>query len=346
MSEPREPSSHKMPDAKVIEGIYSEVLQHNRENTGVRAAIATTLSGMIEHGSTLDDDPDQEAVNTLSMDQTVNPAVEQRLSESEVVGDLVMWSSDGPMKDVGLRIDALGKHNPNKSVYGQELTPHVDSPQRFVSFLETLTPDDVSEGTSLRRLATDILNLSVEMVRLTYAQETRGMLAPMSDEEIQTVGDNQLQTFAIVAAQYERLGLGDTAEFARMDEYARRWGEGVLPEYIFAEYRAYLHPDIQGYGPASWQKDVTPTGFEDRWDEAVKFVLGMKQDPTKANFAEEVRISLLASIQEAKVWMVEKLEQGTDKEYMERLRTKFDDTIAWAEVRLAALATTESQEDR
>ena len=326
MHEPtQEPGASVFPSIDTISSIYDEVLIHNRENTGLGAGFKALFGAIVESAEPIElNEGDALSTATNSITGKVNDQMRQSAEEGELQGDLVAWSADGPMSDIGLRINASGTYLAVGSINGQEkerasasaLEPWLDSPTKFAGFLGTLDRDSVAENVPIRKLTTDVLVGLTKTINLAYRPSPEQLL--VSSSELAEAGEAQLRAFATIAGAYEDLGLADTEEFERLAEYTRRWGEGVLPDYLIAEEKAYLSPDIQGFGPSKWQTDMVPGKFEERWDEAMRFVEYLLQDSQKQAFGLEVKASLEASLEDVKAW-AENPPTHYNEEYMNNI---------------------------
>lgn len=326
MTDP-EATSPQFPSREDISGVYTEVLEYNRKHTGFGGIFSTVLATTIEAGDAEDAlGPDAEATDIY---KAVRKAMDERTQETDLHGDLVAFTSDESMATVGLRLEPTGSYlaSGDERASSRELEARVDSPKRFSDFLGTLDAAQVKEDESFRKLTSDVLGSMAKTIQAVYAPDPgKLLLGGRQQTEIERIGEGQLQAFSILADSYEALGLDDTSAFKRMSEYTKRWGVGVLPDYLVAETKAYLEPDIQGWGPASWQKDISPEKLAERWDEAMDFVRYLRQDSKKAAFADEVYTALEASMGQAQNWMNTPEEQsaGYSAEYLQPVKQELE----------------------
>lgn len=330
MKNTHESQNPGFPTQQEVSAVYTEVLEHNRVNTGFGAMLGTILGAVIEeeeispsgHSEVVSDD----------VHSVIDQRLEERKQETDLQGDLINLTSDTTMVAIGLRLESTGMHvsGKDKAVSSRELEPHIDSPERFSEFLGTLKGEHVKEDESFRKLASDSIGNIVKKVQAIYTPEPgKLLLGEQQNAELEKLGEEQLRAFSIVSGSYESLGLNDTPDFQRMSEYTKRWGEGVLPDYLVAESRAYLQPDVQGWGPASWQKDINPEKLAERWDEAMDFVRYLRQDSKKTTFAEEVFHTLDESLEQALSWMVSpEKDSGYSEEYIKPVAAELDKVAA------------------
>lgn len=292
----------QFPSLETVSGIYTEVLAHNRENTGVGALFKAMVGNLVTVET-----PDEESdgiTNQVNLQEAVSADTTEALAGTDLAGDLVTFSADSSMSAIGLRLapkdDVIVDGRTGGRASTAELKPFLDSPTKFAGFMGSLDVDTAKQDTSFRRLAGDVLAELVGDVKSMNTVAAEQLLDSAESDMSGQATEVSLQAFATIMSDYERLGLAETAEFEQMSAYVQRWGEGVLSEYLFVEQKAYLKPDIQGFGPASWQKD--PNGLKDRWDEALGFVAVLGQDPRTAQLGHEVSAALEAALDKAIVW--------------------------------------------
>lgn len=329
MHEPtQEPSKPTSPSVETVASIYDEVLAFNRENTGFAAGFKTMFNAILASSDILDEEQSASGTDTVKDTLAAEDQAEQLVSEialaGDLQGDLVAWTSDGPMGEIGIRISAgdtflaaQSTDGESERVSARALEPWLDSPGKFARFLANVEPQQVAEHKGIQKLTSDVVAGISRMVRKAYKKPENGHASAV-DEQLVEVGESQLGAFASIAGEYERLGLDHTEEFKQVSAYVKRWGEGVLPEYLVAEEKAYLSVDAQGYGPSNWQRD--PANLMERWDAAIEFCDGLLADPRTKSFGEEVRKKLLSSLQEAVSWS-EQPENTEGKPYLSGVHT-------------------------
>lgn len=215
------------------------------------------------------------------------------------------------------------------------LVPTIANTELFKEFLGTIKPEEIDLKQDQFLLTAVLANLE-RTVSTYFDPREREEFSDEEQEALTQHGEDALRTFVSIAPEYKRLGLdaeslrqkyaekpegtghyrlpddapqeqkdekaahdaydrghGLAKTYQTMEDYVTYWGRDVLPEYIVANQGQYLRPpEEQQFGPAQWHTD----NFERNWGYAKEFVDGLDQEDRTKEFGQEVRQSLLHSL--------------------------------------------------
>ena len=146
-----------------------------------------------------------------------------------------------------------------------EMRLNIKDRSQFSSFLKGLEINQVTETPLNHHLKslTDILNQQI-----------------LDNYNLQEPDDNTLSFLGSldnIVSEYNRLGLKEEAQ--TMEEYLTHAREGNLREFIALRTSGLMQEPNKGFGPADWQKDASPTYLKNHWDEAIRLLRTLRNNP-------------------------------------------------------------------
>lgn len=323
-------SQYPAPSLEEILSAHADICEHNDTHTGL-AAVFRSLAGSILKGAqeasgSNDESSEQAGFMPFDDPEVLSKRIQQGTQESVLEGDMhadiqEILHSETFMR-AGITLAPIGEYVTSESGAARtskELVPLVTNSALYTEFLQTLSQDDVRSEQARAFLCDIVANLS-KVVDTAYDRNVRTTVPEELYMQAREVGEDVMRTFVEINYEHERLGVGSeglrqlyeeslsnssddfTANRQRrnhlkayegMQKRIDYWGRGLLTEYIVAEKEQYLTPpDEQRFGPSQWQMD----GGQYRWKQALDFVDELEQQDYTKLFADEVRESLLTSV--------------------------------------------------
>jgi hypothetical protein len=184
----------------------------------------------------------------------------------------------------------------------------------FLSFLETLKPEQIEEGT-LKLNLDRIPMVLVPKIQFTYC------LNKPTEETIQLY-----EAVKDIIKQYKRLGMASSIR--ELECYLNHAIHGDLTEYERIEAEDLLSEPGHSFGPGDWQRDSTPEDLEWLWYRALEFLDETKANPRAQELYQQLARHLLKCVEIAIKYMEsdecdtpEQIEMSEQKkEYLDYVR--------------------------
>lgn len=267
--------SSEIPTASEISAAYSETLDHNKKHSGLGAAFATVLKATLKNAKELDSETSEDII---ALDEAIDEEKEATTVEGEMNASILDLMNENLFAKIGVKIYPSGGNTGNLTM--SELKPHLIplAGGLYADFLKTLArPEDAS----INRLLTDIDG--------SLARELHGAVNNFYEFQDEAHKEefiqSRMQTFEPAIDEYERLGI-DT----KTGEYVKRWGQGVLAEYIEADKIGML-TDF----PKVWHLD----GTKYNWMDVIPYLARLEQDERTQPLAEELKEHLAKLVDES-----------------------------------------------
>ncbi len=227
----------------------------------------------------------------------------------------------GTLATLGLSLEPVSGKKATMFSLGEkagegEMRINVSNRNRFNSFLGVLTPELVEE-TGLKP--------SLESLSGVLAQQI------FDHYNLRNPGDEMLELFGglgNIVDQYKRLGMSDAVE--SLGAYLVHARQGDLREFVSIERNGLLSEPGKYFGPADWQKDSSPEGLEDSWNNALAILEAVKSNPKARELYEKLRGHLSECIKIARTDM-ESLEY-----YSPEAKEKLKNILGSSQVLLSA----------
>lgn len=298
---------------------YGSVLEHNSKLTGMGGLMAKIAIGLSK----------DESVQSSILDFSQDAKTSQELQEI-VYGDL--------FTRIGITLVPVGQAITNsigQETTGKKLVPMIDNLTLFKEFVQSVESLDISSSTE--KFFADIIDSLIFQSKFVLVAATKS--DERLQQIFAETGEDALRRFADLEPEFERLGLDDAslqarllscskelnehlenldgarpspevkqeleerrnikrrlAQYKSMKNRVDYWGRNVLTEYIIAEQSELLTPPSeQGFGPYRWHTD----GGQYLWKQTIEFVNRLEADERTKQFAQEVKASLVDSLDAA-----------------------------------------------
>lgn len=244
------------PSLEAVTTAYSDILEHNREHTGMDAALRGVLKGVVESPEVIDMDG-QDTPIPVDTHDTYEGSVEEGLEEELVEGDM-----DAELQDIfhndtflrtGIRVAPFGEYGANgegKAVTSTELVPMIENTSLFIEFLGKLEPEDVKDEAAEAFLSDAVANLS-KVVDVCFDTDKQEDLSDEERAQLAEAGENALRTFAAIDSEYARLGIDGAAMRERVEDISEElsdflnYGGGVVPAEISTEHKQHRKNQVK-----------------------------------------------------------------------------------------------------
>lgn len=199
-----------------------------------------------------------------------------------------------PLSKLGLGLDhkrnafIIAGHNNNESELA-DICLH-DGP-RFISFLEALQEQPISAELSLA--LQNICSAFINQIKVEY---------DLSDSN----NDNLLELFGSLDKIIQKLEGLENADSdlkhltIKLREILTIARSGYLREQVLVDRNYLFNPIGEGFGPSTWVGDTNTEQYESKWENALRVLEVVSQNPRAAELFETVRSHLLASVIYAK----------------------------------------------
>ncbi len=145
-----------------------------------------------------------------------------------------------------------------------EMRINIKDGRRFLSFLQALSPDAISE-TELKENLHSLSDTLAQQIFNGYD------LKDPSDEALQLFG-----SLESIVNEYNRLHIAGTE---RLETYLMHSKRGDLREFILVQSQGLLSEPGKYFGPADWQKDASPEYLNGRWDTPLAILKMARENP-------------------------------------------------------------------
>ena len=203
-----------------------------------------------------------------------------------------------------------------------EMRMNLVNGSRFMHYLQALAPDRITE--SQRN------GLRVIVESLTKQLAEKYELGAEDERLLELFG-----SLSQIIEEYRRLGREDDLGHSidKLEEYLAVAREGYLREYIEAEQKGLLDtPQMETFGPARWHTDSTMKYYEEHWDDAIRTLERIGQNPKAREFAKTVVDRLRRSLEYARGDITQR------RDYFEQYDEKIDERLALIDGYLQYLA--------
>ena len=245
MIDPKDPEKINItPSLEEVTTAYSEVVEHNEQYTGVRAAFRNITNGLI-------------ADTVLGHDEEPEIRPDESTEEHSVVveGDMdaelqEMFHGD-TFARVGIKLYPVGGETirtfEGKRAASTELEPIVTNTQLYLDFLRQQTKEVVNRQDDNFKLMADVLKTLLKVIGISYTEGAKDQ--PGSELLIQN-GDDALRTFIAIDEQYQRLVLDKPSLYVEylqapqsgfLDESWRNKRKAEEYQATYQELQAYIH---------------------------------------------------------------------------------------------------------
>lgn len=262
------------PPFEEVSAAYGEVLEYNREHTGIRPAIRRSMEVVFKHavGEGTEDD---------SKDKT---------AEADMQGEIQEIIHEEVFMHAGIKLVPLGSYSVegNDRIAGKALVPSVVNVGLFKDFLSKVGPEQVSEDSGAALLVDVALQLK-KLIVMGFTDD--GTIGDAQSAEAIEVSEEALRTWDAISDEYKRLGFsasvleraagsisddlkqfndtasgGDTLPealadedrenkstlrylsiFSTLEDAVDYWGQGILPEFIRASEMGLFRKEDRRY---------------------------------------------------------------------------------------------------
>lgn len=174
----------------------------------------------------------------------------------------------------------------------------LEDPDKFLSFLKALEKKEVE---SSRDKATEALlsKIGYDMFLQIYQHYNNYQV----DERVPQI---EIRLSAIIS-RYKNLGIraksGETDRTEDLETYARYADQGILGEYVVANYSGLLYkPNDEKNSSATlanWRNDIGSKLVQSRWEKAISILEQLRSNPKAIELMQEVKNNLSACINAA-----------------------------------------------
>lgn len=259
-----------------VASLFSDMESYNRQfSAGVM--LARMLMSQIEANGA-----DENGKNE-QLSQTIPTLVEE--GSNQQVNAFFLVSKHKQLGDsIGLSLEPTsGKSQAIFSEDGQvgigEMRVNVTDQEHFTSFLEVLTPEQLTNA-SLRSGFESVARLLTKQILDKYD------LNMPEDEAIQL-----FMGMEKIIAEYQRLGMDKAVQ--QLGVYLEHGRIGDLREFVSCEEKNLFAEPGKSFGPGDWHKDSSPDLLEGRWNGAINALELAYGNPRAKALAEQLHSHLL-----------------------------------------------------
>jgi len=237
-------------------------------------------------------------------------------SESSMVDfDLISSVQSDELEAMGIRV--FDEHAPDYRIlktydaeglinYPASLAMVIHDTGMFTDTVSNLQPND--DNLELTNIAVNtLLNVSAAIVREAYGSSLNGKTELQRD--VQKLADIHIGMFVGIGGMLAAKGMDGGFGYTQLSEYIARNVGGTLPDYLGAEEHGYLNGPDQ-YGPASWQRDITPENLLMRWQRAQDYLLSIRDREEPSIFYSELFDKLRTDFDVSMGWIANRSEQN------------------------------------
>lgn len=262
-----------------LEAVFSNVQSHNAEfSFGAMLAkgILSTHDKKDQKSSTFS--------STLSYESDRSKALGETLGIIHADSFAPIGISLNAVSDTGVRILTQ-----DEEIEATQVMLGIQNTDNFLSFLkslETLNKEELSERTVSSLVGKVGYDLFIQIYQHYNNITKNENVVPLT------------QRLDAIVAEYRKLGIkaqdeGKPDRLGDLEVYSQYAKQGVLQEYITTDRRSLLvKPDEKGFGPAQWQGDTTPSGLQERWEQAVQTLSDLKSNPRANDLYSQVKSNL------------------------------------------------------
>ena len=333
-------SPNELPSYQEVTDAYAQIVEHNKRHTGFGSIAGAIARAIIKSDS-------REAVGDDRSHDNASDPVEEELKTTKVEGDMSGEIQEiihqAIFKSVGLKLVSLGSEwiaSSGVDATSAKIDFEIEDIELFSKFLGTIDPEDVVIGPN--QLIPSILTNLQRRISWAYSNNVPEDQQAVSEK----YGEEALRSFLTIEPDIERLrldseslrerfpqkpkgrgwlrlGAGASDEnkvekaahdeydnameiaenYDLLQQYVEYWGRDLLPEFI--ESGLYLvEPAKQEFGPSQWHID----GGEHYWRHALDCVDRYESDDRTKSYGEEVKASLIRSLDSA----IKDLQSGSE----------------------------------
>lgn len=258
------------------------LLKKYNEQFGMGATVGRMFNSLLE---TEDEERQFEERETTSLeDQKVEELMSFEEMNAKAQGILTRTGLEfQPVKASWFVTGSEGTH------LGQEMRLDLKNGKQFVSYLETLNPDTITESQSggLKEIASVLTKQLTESYDLTDAEDERLL--------------ELLGNLSKIVDEYKRLDKGQelTKSVSPLGEYLVLARKGTLREYREAEKLHLNKPFINEGFILRWQTDASPKFLQEHWDEVLKALQAISQNSKAGEIYNQAKSTAMAALEAA-----------------------------------------------
>lgn len=185
---------------------YADVVNHNRENTGMAAGMKAAIKAMLFNPELIDDKNSDTSSDNFN--EALDEQIDQSIIEGEMSAELQNVLHSETFMRIGIEIAPLGgyaKDQNGKKTSSEELLPIVRNTQLFKEFLTNIEPEQISLDE--KQLPQAVLgSLGIMLNALLDPKEVEKLPDELKENADLYVEDI-IRTFLELEPEYERLGL-------------------------------------------------------------------------------------------------------------------------------------------
>ena len=187
-----------------------------------------------------------------------------------------------------------------------EIRINIREGRRFLGFLQAIVSQTIADNLDMRG---NLENLSGVLAQQIFDHYD---LREPSNEALQLLG-----SLEGIVGEYKRLGIssGD-----RLETYLTHSKKGDLREFLLVEQRGLLSEPGKYFGPADWQKDVSPEYLARRWNEALEALTMARDNPNAQDLYRQLFDHLSMCLRLASEDLEKPPRDEGHKEYKDKLK--------------------------
>ncbi|MDP2586412.1 MAG: hypothetical protein Q8P32_01420 [Candidatus Komeilibacteria bacterium] len=258
------------------------------------------------------------SVRKNSDDNIADEQIDPYLNAQELIGKNQVVAGE-----FGLSLTPISRKDQGVFAQGEKISPSemrvdLSDPSKFVDFLshlesETLSPEEIK---ALQYIAESLKQQLVSEYDLGQSEDDRLL--------------NLFAGLERIIENYRRLdpdgqkGFNDVVN--SLEKYLTMSRQGIMREYILAEKNNILpQPLGSGFGPSSFQIDISPEDYQERWRRIFEVLEKIKNNHKAGDFYDEIYSYLKDSILYAQKDVEQKIkeyraEKGISIEYWQNLK--------------------------
>lgn len=272
-------------DTNLFVKLISDLDEYNKDNSS-GVTLGRFLVSMIDANSQVPEI--LKNIDGTDLGDQIPKTIKEEEVRRGISGAGLFVSYGSLLNDIGLSLEPVsGKKTVVFSSDGEigngEMRINIADGQKFISFLGELKPEMIPDSGLDKALGT-ISGFLIDQLHDQYN------LYKGSNESLEFFG-----SMGLMIDQYKRLGLSGAAN--DLEIYYKYLKQGDLRDYILIKNKSLFDSlDGENFGPAHWQRDISPKLLEKKWKEALNILAEVKKNPKAVELYEQLKSHLLASI--------------------------------------------------